>query len=61
MLGDGIHPLQWLTNIFLHAGFFHLVGNMIFLWTFGFVVEGKLGWLPFTALYLAPRHRRERG
>ena len=51
-LGDGIHPLQWLTNNFLHAGFFHLAGNMIFLWTFGLVVEGKLGWWAFLLVYL---------
>ncbi|HVX59307.1 MAG TPA: rhomboid family intramembrane serine protease [Pirellulales bacterium] len=50
--GDGLHPLQWLTSIFLHAGFFHLLGNMVFLWAFGLVVEGKLGWLRFTAVYL---------
>ena len=53
VLGNGLHPVQWLTNIFLHAGIFHLVGNMIFLWTFGFVVEGKIGGLPFTVIYLA--------
>ncbi len=51
MLGDGIHPLQWLTNNFLHTGILHLAGNMIFLWTFGMVVEGKLGWLIFLAVY----------
>ncbi len=51
-LGGGIHPVQWLTNLFMHTGFFHLAGNMIFLWTFGFVVEGKIGWLPFTLVYL---------
>ncbi|HET6881912.1 MAG TPA: rhomboid family intramembrane serine protease [Pirellulales bacterium] len=50
--GDGLHPLQWLTGNFLHAGFFHLLGNMIFLWAFGLVVEGKLGWWRFTAVYL---------
>ena len=44
VLGDGLHPLQWVTNNFMHSGFFHLAGNMIFLWTFGLVVEGKLGW-----------------
>ena len=43
VLGDGLHPLQWVTNIFMHAGFFQLAGNMIFLWTFGLVVEGKAG------------------
>jgi membrane associated rhomboid family serine protease len=53
ILGDGVHPVQWLTNIFLHRGFFHLAGNMIFLWTFGLVVEGKLGWLRFALIYLS--------
>jgi len=41
--GDGLHPVQWLTNNFLHIGFGHLFGNMVFLWSFGLVVEGKLG------------------
>ncbi len=52
VLGDGMHPLQWLTNNFLHTGFFHLAGNLIFLWTFGLVVEGKLGWWRFALVYL---------
>jgi len=48
--GDGLHPVQWLTNNFLHAGLEHLLGNMIFLWSFGLVVEGKLGpWKMFVA------------
>jgi membrane associated rhomboid family serine protease len=51
-LGDGIHPAQWVTNLFLHSGFWHVAGNMIFLWTFGFVVEGKLGWWAFMLVYL---------
>ncbi|HEX5442550.1 MAG TPA: rhomboid family intramembrane serine protease [Pirellulales bacterium] len=50
--GQGLHPLQWITANFLHAGLMHLVGNMIFLWAFGLVIEGKLGWLRFTAVYL---------
>lgn len=50
--GDGLHPLQWFTANFIHGGLMHLIGNMIFLWAFGLVVEGKLGWLRFTALYL---------
>jgi membrane associated rhomboid family serine protease len=52
VLGDGVHPLQWLTNIFMHAGLGHLVGNMLFLWAFGIIVEGKLGWRAFTLVYL---------
>jgi membrane associated rhomboid family serine protease len=50
---DGIHPLQWLLSIFMHAGVMHLLGNMIFLWLFGLVVEGKLGWWRFLCCYLA--------
>ncbi len=50
--GQGLHPLQWITSNFLHAGFIHLLGKMVFLWGFGLVVEGKLGWLKFVAVYL---------
>lgn len=50
--GDGLHPLQWFTANFIHGGLMHLIGNMIFLWAFGLVIEGKLGWLRFTAVYL---------
>ena len=42
-VGDGLHPVQWLTSNFLHAGPSHLIGNMLALWSFGIVVEGKLG------------------
>lgn len=51
--GDGLHPDQWLLSIFMHAGLDHLIGNMIFLWVFGLVVEGKLGWWKFLCCYLA--------
>lgn len=50
--GQGLHPLQWVPWAFLHADIWHLGGNMIFLWGFGLVVEGKLGWWRFLALYL---------
>lgn len=51
--GDGLHPIQWLTSFFMHGDIFHLLGNMMFLWVFGIVVEGKTGPLFFTLLYLA--------
>ena len=50
--GDGLHPLEWVTWNFLHFGAFHLLGNMFFLWAFGIVVEGKLGWWKFLLVYL---------
>ncbi|WP_435010329.1 rhomboid family intramembrane serine protease [Tundrisphaera lichenicola] len=52
-LGNGIHPVQWVTHNFLHQGLIHLLGNLLFLWAFGIVVEGKLGALKFLATYLA--------
>src|SRR6266566_4216395 len=48
--GQGLHPLQWISNNFMHAGVMHLIGNMFFLWGFGLVVEGKLGWWRFLLL-----------
>ena len=41
ILGDDLRPLQWLTNIFMHAGWGQLIGNTIFLWTFG--ISGNHG------------------
>jgi hypothetical protein len=38
--------------LFLHGSLEHLVGNMLFLWVFGLVVEGKLGWWKFLLCYL---------
>jgi membrane associated rhomboid family serine protease len=52
VFGDGLHPIQWLTCNFLHAGVAHLIGNMSFLWCFGLIVEGKLGWYKTLAAYL---------
>jgi membrane associated rhomboid family serine protease len=52
-LGEGLHPLQWLTHNFLHADFLHLLFNMVFLWSYGIIVEGKIGWLPFLLSYLS--------
>jgi membrane associated rhomboid family serine protease len=49
----GLHPAQWVTSMFAHAGIGHLAGNMLFLALFGLVVEGKLGWWRFLACYLA--------
>ena len=50
--GDGLQPTQWVTSNFIHGGFGHLIGNMIFLWGFGLLVEGKLGWWKFLLVYL---------
>lgn len=41
-----------LTCMFLHGGFAHLAGNMLFLWIFGDNVEHRVGRLGYLALYL---------
>ena len=41
------------SAMFLHAGFLHLFGNMLFLWIYGDNVEKRLGRLPFLFWYLA--------
>lgn len=50
--GDGLHPIQWFTSFLMHAGVFHLIGNLIFLWVFGHVVEGVVGHWLFLMLYV---------
>src|SRR5262245_20663391 len=42
-----------ITYAFLHAGWMHLIGNMIFLWVFGPNVEDRLGRVGFVCFYLA--------
>lgn len=45
----------WITLItsqFLHGGFLHIAGNMLFLWIFGNNVEDKLGHVKFLIFYL---------
>ena len=44
--------LSWLTSMFLHGGWLHLVGNMWFLVIFGNNVEDRLGHLTYLVLYV---------
>jgi len=40
------------TSIFMHAGWVHLGGNMLYLWIFGDNVEDRFGHIKFTIFYL---------
>jgi len=42
-----------VTSMFLHGGWAHLGGNMLFLWIFGDNIERRLGHARFLAFYLA--------
>ncbi len=53
---DVMQGQQWhgvLTSMFLHAGWLHLAGNMLFLWVFGDNLEDEMGHLPYLGFYLA--------
>jgi membrane associated rhomboid family serine protease len=45
--------LTLFTSMFMHAGWLHLGGNMLYLWIFGDNVEDRFGHLKFTIFYLA--------
>jgi len=49
--GDG--PGTLISSMFLHAGWMHLAGNMLFLWIFGDNVEDEMGHVPYLIFYIA--------
>ena len=46
------HSYQFVTYMFLHAGFYHLFGNMFALWMFGRTLEYELGSKRFLTYYM---------
>ncbi len=53
-VGTQVIP-EWMTLItsqFLHGGFLHLAGNMLFLWVFGNNIEDRLGHVKYLIFYL---------
>ncbi|MFA5889427.1 MAG: rhomboid family intramembrane serine protease [Actinomycetota bacterium] len=44
--------LSVLRSMFLHAGFLHIAGNMLYLWIFGNNIEDRLGRARFLLFYL---------
>ncbi len=47
---DRIVPL--FTSMFLHGGWFHLLGNMLYLWIFGDNVEDRMGHFRYLLFYI---------
>jgi membrane associated rhomboid family serine protease len=48
-------PPWWatiLTSMFMHGGWLHIIGNMLFLWVFGNNVEDAMGKLRFALFYV---------
>lgn len=44
--------LPFISSLFLHGGWVHLIGNMLYLWVFGDNIEDKLGHLKYLVFYL---------
>ena len=60
LLGDGELPpeigavppvLSILTSMFLHGGWMHLIGNMLYLWIFGDNIEEAMGRIKYLIFY----------
>jgi membrane associated rhomboid family serine protease len=46
-----LRPHTWITSAYLHADVGHIIGNLMFLFIFGIIVEGKIGWWRFALVY----------
>lgn len=44
--------LPFITAMFLHGNWLHIIGNMLYLWVFGDNVEDRLGHFPYLIFYL---------
>lgn len=47
-----LRPVTLLTSMFLHGGWSHIIGNMLFLWAFGKSLEDAMGHTKFLMFYL---------
>lgn len=48
----GHHTLSLITSMFMHGGWMHIIGNMVFLWAFGPAIEDVMGHAMFLLFYL---------
>ena len=53
--GASITPVlvNLFTSMFIHGGWIHVIGNMLFLWVFGDNIEDRLGHFKYLLFYLA--------
>jgi membrane associated rhomboid family serine protease len=52
-LMHGHHAITLLTSMFMHGGWLHIIGNMVYLWAFGPAIEDAMGSFRFLLFYLA--------
>jgi membrane associated rhomboid family serine protease len=48
----GRHLITIVTAMFMHAGWLHILGNMVFLWAFGPAIEDAMGRTRYIVFYL---------
>ena len=53
LVTNGDHYYSMVSSMFLHGGFMHLAGNMLFLWIFGDNMEEQLGHIGYLVFYFA--------
>ena len=51
-IAAGQHWVTILTAMFMHAGWMHIIGNMVFLWAFGPEIEDAMGPVRYLVFYL---------
>jgi membrane associated rhomboid family serine protease len=51
-IAAGRHWITILTAMFMHAGWMHIIGNMVFLWAFGPEIEEAMGRFRYLMFYL---------
>jgi len=51
-ISSGHHLITIITAMFMHGGWMHIIGNMVFLWAFGPEVEDAMGPLRYPIFYL---------
>jgi membrane associated rhomboid family serine protease len=52
LVPDRLAPMTFVTSMFLHGGWLHIIGNMWFLWVFGSHIEDAMGGAKFLVFYL---------
>ena len=52
LIPDQLRLSTFITSMFLHGGWLHLIGNMWFLWVFGSHIEDAMGPAKFAVFYL---------
>jgi len=51
-IASGSGWITLITSMFLHGSWLHILGNMVFLWAFGPVIEDAMGRMRYLAFYL---------